>query len=208
MRADNAASRPAAAHEQANRARSPEKYVTYQAKAPSRTATPAHLRHRRRSHNGGTISTDHEDHVIGQKGTGPHDAAASHELAGPGARLTLASTASAAGTHWPALQLAGVHELFAAGLISCSLNVRKDDPLFYQFVLTAARCPAREVLFAEDTITHDVAGPMRAGMQACLVRTDGLRDGERLPDGALLTGHVSELPALLDTRRADEGAQP
>ena len=39
---------------------------------------------------------------------------------------------------------------------------------------------------------------MRAGMQACLVRPGGLRPGEFLPDGALLIGHVRELPALVE----------
>jgi len=34
-------------------------------------------------------------------------------------------------------------------------------------------------------------------MQACLVRPDGLRPGERLPDGALLIGHAREPPGLL-----------
>jgi FMN phosphatase YigB (HAD superfamily) len=104
----------------------------------------------------------------------------------------------AAETRWPALQLAGVHELFAVGLVSYSLNVRKDSPLFYEFVITAAQCPASQVLFVGDSLVNDVAGPMRAGMQACLVRPEGLRPGEYLPDGALMIGHVAELPALLE----------
>lgn len=60
-----------------------------------------------------------------------------------------------------------------------------------------AQCPSAQVLFAGNSIPNDVAGPMRAGMQACLVRPGGLRAGEQLPDGALLIGHVRELPALL-----------
>ena len=91
-----------------------------------------------------------------------------------------------------------MHELFAVGLVSHSLNVRKDDPLFYELVITAATCPAEEVLFAGDRIDYDVAAPMRAGMQGCLVRPGGLRPGERLPDGALMVGHVRELPALVE----------
>ena len=50
------------------------------------------------------------------------------------------------------MQLAGVHELFAVGLVSYSLNVRKDDPLFYQLVITAAQCPPEEILFVGDRI--------------------------------------------------------
>jgi FMN phosphatase YigB (HAD superfamily) len=128
----------------------------------------------------------------------PEAPVALHELAGLGLRLVLATNASAAETRWPALQLAGVHQLFAVGLVSYSLNVRKGEPLFYELVITAARCAADEVLFVGDRIDYDVAAPMRAGMQACLVRPGGMRPGEVLPDGAFMIGHVRELPALLE----------
>jgi FMN phosphatase YigB (HAD superfamily) len=147
---------------------------------------------------GGTLSTGHEDHVLDQKGVEPRAAAALHEPAGLGLRLVLATNATAAETRWPALQMAGVHELFSVGLISYSLNVRKNDSLFYELVITAAQCPPHQVLLVGNSIPNDVTGPMQAGMQACLVRPDGLRPGEDLPDGALLIGHVSELPALLE----------
>jgi FMN phosphatase YigB (HAD superfamily) len=147
---------------------------------------------------GGTISMGREDHLIGQKAVDPEAAVALHELARLGLRLVLATNASAAETRWPALQLAGVHELFAVGLVSYSLNVRKDDPLFYELVITAARCPAEEVLFVGDRLDYDVVAPIRAGMQACLVRPGGLRAGEQLPAGALVIGHVRELPALVE----------
>lgn len=147
---------------------------------------------------GGTISTDREDHVIGQKGVDREAAAALHELADLGVRLLLATNANAAETRWPALQMAGVHELFAVGLISYSLNVRKDDPLFYDLVITAAQCQPPEILFVGDSIVNDVAGPMRAGMRACLVRPHGLRPGELLPADALVISHIRELPALLE----------
>jgi FMN phosphatase YigB (HAD superfamily) len=147
---------------------------------------------------GGTLSTSRENHVIGQKGVDPQAAAALHDLARLGLRLILATNATAAETRWPALQLAGVHELFQVALISYSLNVRKDEPLFYDLVITAAQCPASEVLFVGNSIANDVAGPMRAGMRACLVRPGALRPGEHLPDGALLIGHIRELSALLE----------
>jgi len=146
---------------------------------------------------GGTISTSREDHVLAQKGVDPEAAATLQQLAALGLRLLLASNATAKETRWPALQAAGVHDLFSVALISYSLNVRKDDPLFYELVITAAQCARHEVLFVGDRIDYDVLGPMRAGMQACLVRPDGLRPGERLPDGAVLIGHVRELPGLL-----------
>jgi predicted HAD superfamily phosphohydrolase YqeG len=130
---------------------------------------------------GSTISTDREDPAIGQKGADPQAAAAVRELDRPGIRLLLATNATTSQTRWPPLQMAGVHELFAVALISSSLKVRKDDPLFYDLVITAVRCPARQVLFAGDSIADDVAGPMRARMQACLVRPAGVRPGEQVP---------------------------
>ena len=133
--------------------------------------------------------------MIRQKGVDPAAADALHELARLGLRLLLATNATAAETRWSALQIVGVHELFAVGLVSYSLNVRKDEPLFYDLVVTAARCPAPEVLFVGDSIASDVVGPMRAGMQACLVRPGGLRPGERVLERALLIGHICELPA-------------
>jgi hypothetical protein len=45
---------------------------------------------------GGTISTDREDHVLGQKDVDPQAAAALHDLAGLGMRLLLATNATAA----------------------------------------------------------------------------------------------------------------
>jgi hypothetical protein len=94
---------------------------------------------------GRTISTSREDHVLAQKGVDPQAAVPLHQLASRGFRLLLATNASASETRWPALQAAGVHELFAVALISYSLNLRKDDPLFYDLVITAARCPADQV---------------------------------------------------------------
>jgi FMN phosphatase YigB (HAD superfamily) len=79
--------------------------------------------------------------------------------------------------------MADVHDLFKVALISYSLNVGKDDPLFYDLVITAAQCPAGQVLFVGNNIVNDVARPMRAGMKACLVRPEGLRAGEHLPHG-------------------------
>jgi FMN phosphatase YigB (HAD superfamily) len=135
--------------------------------------------------------------VIGQKGVDPQAAAALRELGRLGLRLLLATNATAAETRWPALQMADVHHLFKVALISCSLNIGKDDPLFYDLMITAAQCPAGQVLSVGNNIANDVAGPMRAGMKACLVRPEGLRASEHLPHGALLIAHVRELPALV-----------
>jgi FMN phosphatase YigB (HAD superfamily) len=65
-------------------------------------------------------------------------------------------------------------------------------------VITAVQYPASEVLFVGNNIAHDITGPLRAGIRACLVRPHGLQPGEVLPDGALLIRHVRDLPALLE----------
>jgi FMN phosphatase YigB (HAD superfamily) len=101
-------------------------------------------------------------------------------------------------TRWPALQKAGIDDLFIVALLSYPLGVRKPDPLFYRLVLAAAGTPPEQVLFVGDNLRCDVDGPLAHGMRAVLVRPQGLRPGETLPDGALLIGHVRELPVLLE----------
>jgi FMN phosphatase YigB (HAD superfamily) len=75
----------------------------------------------------------------------------------------------------------------------------KPAPLFYELVLAAAGAPPEQVLFAGDNFACNVAGPVAHGMRAALVRPDGLRPGEELPEGALLISQVRELPPLLCT---------
>lgn len=165
-----------------------------QALCGSRTATPRHMRHLRRSHNGGTVSTYRGNHVIGQKGADPQAATALRAPSRRGLRLPLATNAIAAETRWPALQAAGVHELFAVVLISYSLNVRKDEPLFCELVITAAQCPTGQVLFVGNSIANDVAGLMRTGMQACLVRPGRLRPGNRCQTARSSSGMSRSFP--------------
>lgn len=75
----------------------------------------------------------------------------------------------------------------------------KPDPVFYRLALAAAGAPPEQVLFVGDNLQADVIAPLTHGMRAVLVRPQGLRQGETLPDGALLIEHVRELPALLET---------
>jgi hypothetical protein len=53
-------------------------------------------------------------------------------------------------------------------------------------------------LFLGDRTAYDVAAPMRAGMQACLVQHDGPAWVNWLPERALVIGHVCELAAILE----------
>lgn len=152
---------------------------------------------------GGTISGEAIDHLIGQKPVDPAAAAALRTLHDDhGLRIILASNTLPCETRWPALQQAGIDSLFSAALLSYPLGVRKPDPLFYALVLAAAECPASQVLFVGDRIDCDVIAPMHHGMRAALVRRDGLRPGEALPDGALLIRHIRDLPGLLEDGHA------
>ena len=149
---------------------------------------------------GGTISADAIDHLIGQKPVDPAAAAALRTLHDDlGMRIVLASNTQPHETRWPALQKAGIDDLFSVVLLSYPLGVRKPDPSFYRLVLAAAGARPGQVLFVGDNLGCDVAAPLAHGMRAALVRPRGLRTGEKLPGGALLIQHVSELPALVET---------
>ncbi len=149
---------------------------------------------------GSTISTRSIDHLIGQTPVDPVAAAALRTLHDDhGQRIILASNTQPHETRWPALQKAGIDDLFSVALLSYPLGVRKPDPVFYRLVLAAAGAPPEQVLFVGDNLQADVIAPLTHGMRAVLVRPQGLRQGETLPDGALLIEHVRELPALLET---------
>ncbi len=149
---------------------------------------------------GSTISADAIDHLIGQKPVDPAAAAALRTLHNDLAlRIILASNTQPYETRWPALQKAGIDDLFSVALLSYPLGVRKPAPLFYRLVLAAAEAPPEQVLFIGDNLQRDVVAPVAHGMRAALVRPQGLRPGEELPGQALLISHVRELPQLLRT---------
>ncbi|WP_395111342.1 HAD family hydrolase [Actinomadura sp. SCN-SB] len=149
---------------------------------------------------GSTISADAIDHLIGQKPVDPAAAATLRTLHDDLAlRIILASNTERHETRWPALQKAGIADLFSVALLSYPLGIGKPDPVFYQLVLAAAQAPPEQVLFVGDNLHCDVIAPLAHGMRTALVRPDGLRPGESLPNGALLIRHVRDLPALLET---------
>jgi FMN phosphatase YigB (HAD superfamily) len=151
---------------------------------------------------GETLSLPGVHHLIGQKPVDPAAAAALRVLhVDFGLRIGLASNTAGPGeSRWPALALAGIDDVFAFALLSYPLGVAKPAALFYALALTAAQCAPGEVLWVGNNIASDVVAPMAAGMRAALVRPGGLRAGETVPDGALVIGHVGELPALISRR--------
>lgn len=112
---------------------------------------------------------------------------------------TCSSNTAPGDSRWPALQKAGIDDLFSVALLSYPLGVRKPAALFYRLVLAAADAPPEKVLFVGGSVDCDITAPISHGMRAVLVRPYGLRPGEALPDGAQLIQHVRDLPALLET---------
>ena len=148
---------------------------------------------------GSTISADAIDHLIGQKPVDPAAAAALRTLHDDlGTRIILASNTQPHETRWPALQKAGIDDLFYVVLLSYPLGVPKPDPLFYRLVLAAADVSPAQVLLVGDNLQCDVTAPLAHGMRAALVRPHGPKPGEALPDGAILIRHVRDLPGLLE----------
>jgi FMN phosphatase YigB (HAD superfamily) len=147
---------------------------------------------------GGTLSQDRVDHLLGEKPVDPAAAAAVRVLHDDlGLRLILASNTRPGERRWPALAAAGIDGLFCCALLSYPLGTAKPEPLFWSLLLAAAGCPAGQVLVCGDSLRNDVAAPLEHGMRAVLVRPDGLRPGELLPDRALMISHVADLPALV-----------
>lgn len=149
---------------------------------------------------GSTISADAIGHLIQQKPVGPAAAAALRILHDDlGLRIVMASNTQPHETRWPALQKAGIDDLFRVVLPSYALGVSKPDPIFYRLALAAAEAPPDQVLFVGDNLECDVVAPLAHGMRAALVRPHGLRQGEELPEQALLISHIRDLPQLLRT---------
>jgi FMN phosphatase YigB (HAD superfamily) len=99
------------------------------------------------------------------------------------------------------LAAAGIEGCFAALVLSSELGVAKPDPRFYAAVLAAASehagCGPGGVVFAGDTPAKDVAGPVRAGMRAVLIRP-WTGEPEGPPAGMPVLDCLSGLPGLLE----------
>ena len=100
---------------------------------------------------GSTISTGTIDHLIGQKPVDPEAASAlralhdDHRL-----RIILASNTQPHETRWPALQKAGIDNLFSVVLLSYPLGVRKPDPRFYELACATLGVEPEESVFLDD----------------------------------------------------------
>ncbi|RAY15431.1 hypothetical protein DPM19_12125 [Actinomadura craniellae] len=146
---------------------------------------------------GGTLTGPAHDEIIGMKPVDELAAVTVRTLHARGLRLVLASNTLPGQDRRPALEAAGIADLFSEVLQSDRLGFAKPAREFYAAVVQAARCAAGQILFVGNNLRHDVAGPLEHGMQAVLIRPHGLATGEELPDGARLVTHFSGLLPLL-----------
>ncbi|MDF5756572.1 HAD family hydrolase [Spongiactinospora sp. TRM90649] len=127
----------------------------------------------------------------------PFAAAALHVLHRLGLRLLLASNTLEMQDRRPALKIAGVDHLFYEVFQSHLMGIAKPDPEFYRRVLTAAQGTPGQVLWVGNSLKKDVVEPACHGIRTALVRPEGLHQGERLPNGAILIAQIGVLPRLL-----------
>ena len=148
---------------------------------------------------GGTIDSRASPLLDGRRQVDPSSVAPLRALAARGLVLILSSNTQRGQHRWAALEAAGIDRLFRAVLMSACMGLRKPDPDFYALITTVAHCRPGEVLHVGNNLETDVAGPARCGMHTALVRPDGIaaEERQRLPPGALVIGHVKQLPPLL-----------
>lgn len=147
---------------------------------------------------GGTLSLDKIDHLLGEKPVDPDATAALRVLHDEmGLRLVLASNTCPGEKRWPALAAAGIDRMFCCALLSYPLGIAKPEPLFWSLLLAAAGCRADQVVMCGNKLRTDVAPALERGMHAVLIRLDGLRPGEVLPDGARMLARLSDLPTVI-----------
>ncbi len=82
------------------------------------------------------------------------------------------------------LRAQGIGERVDGIVLSCELGVRKPHPAVYAAVCGALGVGPGEVLFVGDRVSDDVAGPLAAGMRACLAawyRHDPADRGRSVP---------------------------
>jgi FMN phosphatase YigB (HAD superfamily) len=97
------------------------------------------------------------------------------------------------------LRAQGIAKRVDAIVLSCELGVRKPHPAVYAAVSGALGVAPGEVLFVGDRVSDDVAGPLAAGMVACLAAWYRHDPGDRGRSVPICTEplHVLEIVAGL-----------
>ena len=93
------------------------------------------------------------------------------------------------------LAATGLASLLDATLTSAELGVAKPDPAIFARALAVAGVEARRAVHVGDSLEHDVAGALAAGVRPVLVDRDGTAWGA--PDGVTVIAALDDLPALV-----------
>jgi HAD superfamily hydrolase (TIGR01509 family) len=82
-------------------------------------------------------------------------------------------------------------------IVSADLGVQKPEPEAFAALARALGAAAEEIAYVGDTPASDVAGALRAGMQAVWFDAEGLAYPPDLPPPSAVIHSLAELPALV-----------
>jgi HAD superfamily hydrolase (TIGR01509 family) len=82
-------------------------------------------------------------------------------------------------------------------LVSADLNIQKPEPQAFEALAQALGAPPNEIAYVGDTPSSDIAGALRAGMQAVWFDAEGVQYPDDLPRPAAVIHRLEELPHLL-----------
>ena len=96
------------------------------------------------------------------------------------------------------LERTGIASLVDGVVTSAEVGARKPERALFDTALQAAGRPASEAVHVGDSPDNDVAGALRAGLRAVLLRRAGaLSAGTELAAGVPVIASLAELPALV-----------
>lgn len=101
-----------------------------------------------------------------------------------------------ADTQRPRLAAAGLTDYFETIAVSGELGWAKPDARIFSYALAALDVPAAAAIYVGDSLSHDLAGALAAGLDFCLYRPAGC-DGLTLPAEVTVVTALSQLAAIL-----------
>ena len=101
-----------------------------------------------------------------------------------------------ADTQRPRLAAAGLTDYFESIVVSGELGWAKPDFRIFSHALAALDVPPTAALYVGDSLSHDLAGALAAGLDFCLYRPAG-SDGLTLPAEVKVVTALSQLAAIL-----------
>ncbi len=101
-----------------------------------------------------------------------------------------------ADTQRPRLAAAGLTDYFETIVVSGEVGWAKPDSRIFAHALAGLDVPPAAALYVGDSLSHDLAGALGAGLDFCLYRPKG-GDGLNLPADVRLVTALSQLAAIL-----------